>query len=403
MRRLTVLVTLVVGAAALVLLPGAGATGRQAAKIRVYVAVDTAYAPWYLSEELGLYRKHNLDASITQVTQGGEGVDAIIAGTVDVGGSGDATILGKAVRGPLKALGVIQESGDYLKVVVKKNINEVRQIRTMGYVPGSLSHYAALRMLDFFNVPRTSVRLVAGGPPEMPALLARGDIDAFVIWEPWPTRALALDAGKVLFRTKRFNYSYTFFLLAGGNWFQGHQAEARNYVRALNEAARRTERDPDTAASVTNQKVRIPPEDVKVAVEQIEFGVRDFTDADLRNLNQIADFLVEQRITPTRPNPSELVVRGFVRSALVKQATRRADSITGTYGADAINGLAGNDSIFGLEGNDALGGGAGNDRLTGGIGNDTLTGGPGRDTLNGGPGRDRCVGGREDRKIGCER
>ena len=402
MRRLTVLLTLIVGGAALALLPGAGSASHSS-KVRVYVAVDTAYAPWYLSEELGLYRKHGLDVDVTQVTQGGEGVDAIIAGTVDVGGSGDATILGKAVRGPLKALGVIQESGDYLKVVVKKNINEVRQIRTMGYVPGSLSHYAALRLLDFFRVPRTSVRLVAGGPPEMPALLARGDIDAFVIWEPWPTRALSLDAGKVLFRTKRFNYSYTFFILAGGNWFQGHQAEARNYVRALNEAARQTERDADTAASVTNRKVRIPPEDVKVAVEQIEFGVRDFTDADLRNLNQIADFLVEQRITPTRPNPSELIVRGFVRSALIKRATRRPDSITGTYGADVIDGLAGNDRLFGLEGNDTLRGGPGNDRLTGGIGNDTLIGGPGRDTLNGGPGRDRCVGGGEDRKIGCER
>jgi ABC-type nitrate/sulfonate/bicarbonate transport system substrate-binding protein len=402
MRRLTVLLTLVVGAAALAFLPGAG-TASHSPKVRVYVAVETAYAPWYLSEELGLYRKHGLDVDITQVTQGGEGVDAIIAGTVDVGGSGDATILGKSVRGPLKAIGIIQESGDYLKVVVRKNINEVRQIRTMGYVPGSLSHYAAFRLLDFFRVPRTSVKFVAGGPPEMPALLARGDIDAFVIWEPWPTRALDLDAGKVLFRTKRFRYSYTFFILAGGNWFQGHQAQARSYVRALNEAARRTERDPDTAAGVTNREVRIPPEDVKVAVQQIEFGVRDFTDADIRNLNQIADFLVEQRITPTRANPSELVVRGFVRSSLVKSATRRADSITGTYGADAINGLAGNDSLFGLEGNDALAGGAGNDRLTGGIGDDTLVGGPGRDTLNGGPGRDRCVGGEEDRKIGCER
>jgi NitT/TauT family transport system substrate-binding protein len=403
MRRLTVLFAFVVGAAALVFLPGAGAARQQASKIRVYVAVDTAYAPWFLAKDLGIFNRYGLDATITQVTQGGEGVDAIIAGTVDVGGSGDATILGKSVRGPLKALGIIQESGDYLKVVVRKNINDVRQIRTMGYVPGSLSHYGALRMLDFFRIPRTSVRLVAGGPPEMPALLARGDIDAFVIWEPWPTRALQLDAGKVLFRTKRFNYSYTFFILAGGSWFEGHEADARRYVRALNEAARRTERDPDATATVTNREARIPPEDVKVAVEQIEFGVRDFTEADMRNLSQIADFLVEQRITPTRPNPSDVVVRGFVSSTLIKKATRRADSISGTYGADTINGLAGNDRIFGLEGNDALTGGPGNDRLTGGIGNDTLAGGPGRDTLNGGPGRDRCVGGREDRKIGCER
>ena len=402
MRRLIVLSTLMLGAGVLALLPGAGSASHSS-KVRVYVAVDTAYAPWYLSTDKGLYRKYGFDTDIIQVTQGGEGVDAIIAGTVDVGGSGDATILGKATRGPLKALGIIQQSGDYLKVVVRSNISRVSEIKTMGFVPGSLSHYAAFKLLDFFKVSRSSVKFVAGGPPEMPALLQRGDIDAFVIWEPWPTRALDLGAGKVLFRTKRFNYSYTFFILAGGNWFANHRAEARKYVRALNEAARLTERQPNAAATVTNREVRIPTEDVKTAVDQIEFGVRDFTDADLRNLNQIADFLQEQRITSTRPNPSEVVVRGFVRSSLVKKATRRSDSITGTYGADTINGLAGNDRIFGLEGNDRLNGGAGNDRLTGGIGNDILVGGQGRDTLNGGPGRDRCVAGKGDRKVGCER
>ena len=400
-RRLAVLSVVVLGAAAITLFPGAG-TASHSSKLRVFVAVDTAYAPWYVAKDQGIFTKHGLDVDVTQVTQGGEGVDAILAGVVDVGGSGDATVLSKSVRGPLKALGVIQESGDYIKLVVRKEIANVRDIKRMGYVPGSLSHYGAFKLLDYFKVPRASVRMVAGGPPEMPALLARGDIDGFVIWEPWPSRAVDL-GGKVLMKTKGFKYRYAFFIVASGTWFEGHRAEAMRYVRALNEAVRRVEGEPEVAAAATQKEAKIPPEDARKAVQEMEFGVRDFTAEDMRNFEQIAGFLEEQKITSRRASADELVVQGFVTEALVKKATRRSDAITGTYGADKINGLAGNDSISGLEGNDTLSGGAGNDRVTGGTGDDTLVGGPGRDRLNGGPGRDTCRADKGDIKVGCER
>jgi NitT/TauT family transport system substrate-binding protein len=283
--------------------------------IRVFVGIDTAYAPFFVAEREGLFEEEGINVELTQFTQGGEGVDALTAGEMDAGGSGDATVLGKSTRSDIRALAVLQESGDYIKLVVREDIDEPSQIEKVGIVPGSLSEYGAVRMLEHFDISEDSVEFVPAGPPELPPLLQRGDVDAFVIWEPWPTQAEEL-GGKVLMRTKEFDYSYLFFLIARGDWFDEHEAEAAAYVRALARAAEMVEEDPDLAAEATEAEVRIPPDQSLTAVEQIDFDVRPFSDEDIENLDRVADFLVDREIVETKPDPEALVVEGFAEEAL---------------------------------------------------------------------------------------
>ncbi len=407
MRRMGFYAAVAAGLAAF-LLPAAGSARqtkqtRKLDTIRFSVGIDTAYAPFFVAKNEGIFRRHKLDVNLVQFAQGGEGVDAMIAGAIDAGGSGDATVLGKSLRGPLKAFAVFNSSGDYIKLTVRKNITSVRQIRKIGIVPGSLSHYGAFKMLDYFHIPRTSITFVRGGPPDMPVLLQRGDIDAYVIWEPWPTRAVENGSGKVLMRTKAFKYRYVLMLVARADWLARHRAEAQRFVRAIDAADRLTESRPSVAARDTEKEVRIPRADSLLAVRQIDFGVRDLTANDLRNFKDIAQFLAEQKITPREPDANTVVVRGFVSRAITGRATRKADRLLGTYGDDVINGLAGNDRINGREGDDRLTGGPGRDTINGGPGADNINTRDGaRDTVNCGPGKDRIRADRIDRVRGCE-
>lgn len=75
--------------------------------------------------------------------------------------------------------------------------------------------------------------------------------------------------------------------------------------------------------------------------------------------------------------------------AVVRQGTRRSDTLNGTRAPELIFGLGGNDLIRGRGGDDCLVGSVGNDRLLGGPGHDRLTGGPGADVLVGGSGVNR--------------
>ena len=57
-------------------------------------------------------------------------------------------------------------------------------------MPGTFSEYAAARFMQAYQLDAASVQTINAGPPEMPRVLAGKGMDAFILWEPWPTRAV---------------------------------------------------------------------------------------------------------------------------------------------------------------------------------------------------------------------
>jgi ABC-type nitrate/sulfonate/bicarbonate transport system substrate-binding protein len=278
--------------------------------IRISVGIDAAYAPMFVADELGYFEEEGVNVEVVQFAQGGEGIDAMIAGEIQLGGSGDATIIGKSIHGDIRALVIFQESGDYLKLVVREEINDASEIQTFGVVPGSLSEYGATRLLAYQGRSEDEVEFVPAGPPELPPLLQRGDVDAFVIWEPWPSQAEEL-GGKVLMRTKEFEYSYVQFVMANGDWLADHENEARAVVRAIARGSEYTEANPQETAEIVERVVNLPEEQTLQAVDQIDFGVREVNDQDMENFENIAAFLMSRGVVDTAPDIDRIMERGY--------------------------------------------------------------------------------------------
>ncbi|MFX7732008.1 ABC transporter substrate-binding protein, partial [Acinetobacter baumannii] len=74
------------------------------------------------------------------------------------------------------------------------------------------------------------------GPPELPALLARGDIDAYFVWEPWPTLGVQ-QGGHILMTAGDVGYTSTLWLSANANWLAANKEVAGNILKALAEAS----------------------------------------------------------------------------------------------------------------------------------------------------------------------
>lgn len=279
--------------------------------IRVSVGIDGAYAPMFLAAEEGLFEEAGVNVELVQFAQGGEGVDALIAGEIQMAGTGEATAISKSTRGDLAALAVYQESGEYIKLVGGEGIDSVEDIQTMGVVPGSLSEYGASRALAESGIDESSVELIQSGPPELPALLQNGDIDGFVLWEPWPTRAEE-QGGQVLATSGDFGYVYNQWLVADPAWMESHEPEARAVVEAIAQASEMIASDPEAAVAATLAQTDVPEETVQLAVDEIDFGVRDFTDEDLETYEDVTAFLVERGIVESEPDLDALLRRGFV-------------------------------------------------------------------------------------------
>lgn len=297
-------------AAALVL---AFAGAARAETIPVAIGNDAAFAPFFVAQNRGLFTKAGLDVKLTRYAQGGEALDAVVAGQAVLGGAADQTTIIRLGRtDTLRPLFIYEESGTYLKAVARPAVTGPADVKKLGIVKGTVSEYSAAKMLETFKIPRESVQFVTSGAPEFPALLARGDIDAYFAWEPWPTIGVR-SGGKILMTSGEAGYAYTMWLTASAAWLEKNEKDARAVMAVLAEADRLITADPAAAAEDVQAVTKLPAKDTLPLIRDLTFKVRDFSAADRKSFASIADFLVAQKVTPAKVDVDRFLQAGFFK------------------------------------------------------------------------------------------
>ena len=286
------------------------AAGAKAQEIRIAVGVDPAYSPIFLAKQANLFSAAGLNVNVVQYTQGGEGVDGMVAGQNQLAAATEATVLNRSTRGDVRALAVFSQSPKFIKLVVRSGITDVKQVKKLGIVPGSVNEFATAKLLDKYQIDPKTVELVRAGPPEFPALLARGDVDGYVLWEPWPANGVKA-GGKILAYSGDFGYTYNLVIAASGPWYDTHKAEAKAVVNAVAQACQQITADPSKAGAATQAEAKIPAAQSMELLRDVECRVRDFTTTDLSNYREIAEFLAARKITQSRADVDKVVQTGF--------------------------------------------------------------------------------------------
>ncbi len=258
----------------------------------VGVGIDASYSCFFVGDQEGIFKKYGLNVQLKQFEQGGLGVDAVVANQIQLSGTSDANALTKAGKtDSLRIISVYESSGSYVKVVARKGVSRVQDMKKIGVVKSSLSEYAASKLLAASNIKEASVQLVGVSPADIPALLNKGDIDGTVIWEPWPTQAQKLGA-TVIGTTGDFGYSYEQVLLGKQDWLSSHKEYATRFNQALQEACRKVTSDiPGTVkANAAASNGNIDEAATRMATDNIKFENRPPNDQDKQSYQSIVDW-----------------------------------------------------------------------------------------------------------------
>lgn len=278
--------------------------------IRISVGVDPSYAPIFLADAEGMFDDAGLDVQVMQTEGGAAGAQNVVAGTSELSGNADSTALTVMAANPsLRALGVFEDSDRYFQVVLREGV-EPKDIETMGVFPGIGLYFTDLYLRSLGRDP-ASVKLVNTSPPEQPALLARGDIDGFLSFDPWVEQAVAT-GGRVVATTGDFGAKYSQWILASDSWLSANEDVAARVFDVIAEAAAITDADPDRAAKAISDSIQMDPAEARRTVSQIDFGVRDFTNDDVARANQLVTFFRGQRKITGEVDTSRVLLRGWV-------------------------------------------------------------------------------------------
>jgi NitT/TauT family transport system substrate-binding protein len=291
----------------------AAAKSEPAGPISLGMGVDPVFAPMYVAEAKGYFEREGLKVQLTQFAQSGEAVDGVIAGTTTVAAATPTTILSKSPSGDVQTLGsFVTDPGTYTYLAMRPGVTSAKQIKKMGMVPGSIHQWGAIMYLQDQGIDPNSVEWVPAGPPELPALLKTGNIDAFVSPEPQPSNAKKL-ANATLTPASEWGLTYSLVMASQGEWIKAHPKEAQGLMKALSDGAVYAEANPDETAEIIEKRTKIPKEITLNAISGMDFATRGFSAADKSALEFQVNFLVEQKLAKTQPN-----LDAFLSNVVVK-------------------------------------------------------------------------------------
>src|SRR5215218_10025344 len=102
-------------------------------RIRIlYASTATSFAPIWLASDLGIYKKHGLDAEAILLGGGPLIASVLLSGSADIGvGAGDAPIRVALQGGDMKIF-ALQKHARILSIVSKPSIQDLSQIKVLG-------------------------------------------------------------------------------------------------------------------------------------------------------------------------------------------------------------------------------------------------------------------------------
>jgi ABC-type nitrate/sulfonate/bicarbonate transport system substrate-binding protein len=251
-------------------------------KMTIATGVDPVFSAYYVAQQAGLFKKHELDVRINTGPSGSAMVAFLVNGQIE--SAFGSEIAGVANHNLDPNVVVVAQATRLVRwiAVVGRNVDTLDQLKgkKVGIARGSGGEVFWLAMIDKLKLNPADYTVVNVEAPEMVAALERGNIDAYVVWEPWVTRGLAAIKNTKVLRTQEGILEQGVYVYMNRGWIQKNPAPAEAFIRALADATDLINRDRKRAAKdVSDFLKNLDPEMVEQLMAKLTFEMElsDFT------------------------------------------------------------------------------------------------------------------------------
>jgi NitT/TauT family transport system substrate-binding protein len=189
--------------------------------------------------------------------------------------------------------------GTYLanwESVVARDVDSLEGLKgkKVGVAMGTGAEIFWRRLLAQRKLNPADYTLVNVDAPEMLAALERNDINAFAVWEPWPTRTLKAVKGAKVVATNANVYNNINFIYMNRGWIEQNRATAEKFIKALCEANDVIEKDRPAATKLVAKFLKMPVELATELMPKLEFDMQ-WTPRSLEAIRDSAQLLADQK------------------------------------------------------------------------------------------------------------
>lgn len=296
----------------------------QGAPIRMTIAtgVDPSFAPYYVAREGGFFQRNGLDVTVNTGPSGSAMIAFLVGNQINSAyGAEQAGVSAHLVDPNVVA---VAEGTALLRwiSVLGRNVASMDELKgkRVGVARGTGSETFWLSVVSKLNLNPADYTIVNVEAPEMVAALERGNIDAFAVWEPWPTRAMrAIPGTRILVSNETIQIVRNFVYMNKG-WAEANQEATQRLMRSLIQAQEFIASNPAEAAAQVARFLRQDRAFIAELMTKVEYKMNLTADSvaniqlaidQLRGMNRLA-----REVTPAQviwPAPLRQVAADRVR------------------------------------------------------------------------------------------
>jgi NitT/TauT family transport system substrate-binding protein len=244
-----------------------------------------------------------------------DGKNAVLTGTVDTCVHGIAAlILGAAAGEPIRLVAAATNRGMAIISGAKSDINSVKDLKgkRIAIWPGSTQEVVALERLKAEGLAVSDVQVVRLSFSDMPAALARGDVDAYVGAEPGPGISLANATGKLV----EYPYSTSIgslnmILSSSEKLIQENPKRLQMIIDMHKKATDYAMAHPNEMVEVAMQKLGQQRPSIEKAVPNVELSWK-IDDQFTERATAYTQLMLEKKQIRQMPDLSKVITRKFM-------------------------------------------------------------------------------------------
>jgi sulfonate transport system substrate-binding protein len=276
------------------------------AKVTLHIGDQAGSGAQALLTAAGLIHKLPFKADWSDFTSGPPMLQAMGAGSVDVGGVGDAPPIFAAAGGEkIAVVGAARANPAGTALLVPKNspVRSVAQLRgkTIAVAEGSSSDYHLLAVLKQAGLTVHDVTIENLQPPQAQAAFASGHIAAWDIWTPFLEQAEVQDGARALINGSATGSTYSFVVASRAALADPARAAAiRAYLKLLNQAHAWANTHQAAWAAAWAQGTGLPSSVMDPAAKDATTTAVPITSGVIKSEQQIADAFTAAGLIPSQ-------------------------------------------------------------------------------------------------------
>jgi sulfonate transport system substrate-binding protein len=246
-------------------------------------------------------------------TAGPQLMEALNAGSIDFGNAGEAPPVFAQVAGV--SFVYFGNQPPYPKgeaVLVRKDspIKSIQDLRgkRIALNKGSNVHFFLVKVLEKNGLKLDDIIPTYLPPADAWAAFDGGSVDAWAIWDPFLTAAIAKTGAKVLQDGENVIANREFFL-ADRSFAQAHQDVLLSLREAIERCARWTKTKPDEIVHYLAPQLGMSEEVIRTVVQRQSWGFQPINDQVISDQQAIADTFFSLKLIPKPVHVADVVLR----------------------------------------------------------------------------------------------